>query len=360
MKRFFECLLPSSNCNLKCDYCYVIQEGRNLGKMAHFQYSPEYIRRALSVDRLGGICYFSICAAGETLLSNELIPVVKELLHEGHFVNITTNGTITKAFEKISEFPKELLNHLHFAFSLHYIELKQRGLLDVFAKNVKLMKHNGCSILVQMNLYDKYIPLIEEIFEYSIANFGAKPQLAATRNELSSKMEILTDLTVEEYFHYGNKFESPLFDFTMQNFMVPRKEFCYAGEWSATLDITTGDMRKCYASPDVINLYENVNSKINFEAIGKHCGSPYCVNSSHFLSLGNIPKFAEETTYAGLRNRPEAKWYNDEMLSFLSGKLSAENFSYSYCKKIKVDIVYWGRKICRKIKKELIKFIVKS
>ena len=35
-------------------------------------------------------------------------------------------------------------------------------------------------------------------------------------------------------------------------------------------------------------------------------------------------------------------------------------YSMDSGKKIKVDIVYWGRKICRKIKKELIKFIVKS
>ena len=95
MKRFFECLLPSSNCNLKCDYCYVIQEGRNLGKMAHFQYSPEYIRRALSVDRLGGICYFSICAAGETLLSNELISVVKELEKQKLNIPVMIAGATT-------------------------------------------------------------------------------------------------------------------------------------------------------------------------------------------------------------------------------------------------------------------------
>lgn len=360
MKRFFECLLPSSTCNLKCDYCYVIQEGRNLGKMVHFQYSPEHIRKALSVDRLGGVCYFSICAAGETLLSNELIPVVLELLREGHFVNITTNGTVTKAFDKISEFPKELLTHLHFAFSLHYIELKQRNLLDVFARNVCLMKQKGCSILVQMNLYDKYIPLIEEIFEYSITNFGAKPQLAATRDELSSKIEILTDLTVEEYCNQGKRFDSPLFDFTMQNFMVPRNEFCYAGEWTATLDITTGNMRKCYASADVFNLYENIDDKIDFEAVGKHCRSPYCINSSHFLSLGNIPDFARDITYAGLRNRPEAKWYSDDMLNFLSIKLSNENKTYSCLKKIKVDVKYWVNRISRKIKREYKKLVLRK
>ena len=28
INRFLECLVPVTACNLKCSYCYVIQEGR--------------------------------------------------------------------------------------------------------------------------------------------------------------------------------------------------------------------------------------------------------------------------------------------------------------------------------------------
>ena len=28
IKRFFECLIPVTICNLKCEYCYIIQEER--------------------------------------------------------------------------------------------------------------------------------------------------------------------------------------------------------------------------------------------------------------------------------------------------------------------------------------------
>ena len=35
IKRFFECLIPVTICNLECEYCYVIQrEYRNMKKNA--------------------------------------------------------------------------------------------------------------------------------------------------------------------------------------------------------------------------------------------------------------------------------------------------------------------------------------
>ena len=60
IKRFFECLIPVTACNLKCSYCYVIQRNNRKNQMANLKYSPEQIGRALNKDRLGGICYFSI------------------------------------------------------------------------------------------------------------------------------------------------------------------------------------------------------------------------------------------------------------------------------------------------------------
>ena len=51
----------------------------------------------------------NFCAGGETLLSDEVLPVVHELLCEGHYVMIVTNGTLTKRFEEISNWSEELL-----------------------------------------------------------------------------------------------------------------------------------------------------------------------------------------------------------------------------------------------------------
>ena len=58
IKRFFECLIPVTACNLKCSYCYVIQRDRRQMKMAEMRYTPEQIGAALTAERLGGVCYF--------------------------------------------------------------------------------------------------------------------------------------------------------------------------------------------------------------------------------------------------------------------------------------------------------------
>ena len=60
IKRFIECFVPITACNLRCHYCYVIQENRRTEKIPQLKYSLEHIAKALSKERFGGICYFSI------------------------------------------------------------------------------------------------------------------------------------------------------------------------------------------------------------------------------------------------------------------------------------------------------------
>ena len=79
-----------------------------------------------------GVTYFSICGAGETTLQNEIADITYSILKNGHYVNITTNGTIGKRLE-IVEKQGDYVSHLHFAFSLHYLELKRLGLLNTFS-----------------------------------------------------------------------------------------------------------------------------------------------------------------------------------------------------------------------------------
>ena len=115
IKRFFECLIPVTVCNLKCSYCYVIQRDYRNMKLAQLKYSPEHIGKSLSPNRLGGTCFFSICGAGETLAQPETISIVLELVKQGHIVNITTNGTLTNRFKEFEKFKPEELERIHFS-----------------------------------------------------------------------------------------------------------------------------------------------------------------------------------------------------------------------------------------------------
>jgi hypothetical protein len=151
---------------------------------------------------------------------------------------------------------------------------------------------------------------------------GALPQLAATRDEINLHKDIrlYTEHSPEEYLKIGREFSSPLFDFTMKNFMVKRKEFCYAGKWTYVLNLSTGILKPCYASNIRQNIFKDTESPIKLTAIGCHCRSPFCMNSSHFMSLGVIPSI-DTPSYEELRNRKcsdGSEWYNPTMKEALS------------------------------------------
>lgn len=344
--KFFECLLPVSICNLHCPYCYIIQEDRRAMKYAKLHYSPQHIGYALRKERVGGCCWFSICGAGETMVQKELDDVVLYLLKEGHYVNITTNGTLTNRFRQLLKKCESYVSHLHFSFSFHYTELLRLNLLDEFFNNIIYVRNCGASFLYQMNLCDEYLPYIDEIKRISTERLGSYPQVALTRDESRKPFRIWTRLTNEEYFQTGHSFDSPLFDFTYKNFNVKRKEFCYAGEWSFILNLQTGWLSQCYANIECQNIFEDVNTPIKLRAVGKRCNNSYCVNSSHFISLGVIPEL-NVPSYANLRCRKGSNWYSDEMYSFLNSKLNESNKEYGAYKKWKINS---DHKVYRKIR----------
>lgn len=340
IKRFIECLIPVTACNLKCSYCYVIQRDNRKNKLPNMKYDICTIKKALTKERFGGSCYFSICGAGETLIPTETLEITKVLLENGHYVNITTNGTLTNRIDEITRFPEYYKSKLQIAFSLHYLELKRLNLIDVFFENVMKVKNAGCSVLVQLNLTDCYLPYIEEIKKICMDRLGTYPQIAATREEddINSEIKLMTKIGKDEYIKIGRSFNSKLFDFTIANFNVKRKEFCYAGDWSFTLNLGTGILRRCYNSIFSQNIFENIDKPIKFCAIGKSCNSVFCMNSSHFMSLGVIPE-VNTPTYLELRNRSNVKWYTQEMQTFLSTKLYESNELYSYSKKLRSRLI---------------------
>ncbi len=340
--KFVECLLPVTACNLKCGYCYVIQEERRKMQVPELDYDMDTIQRALRKERFGGTCYFSICGAGETLVPAYIVELVRRILENGHYVNLTSNGTMTKRYEEMMEtFPEEYRRRMHFAFSLHWNELERLHMMDRFFENVKRVRDGGCSVVVQLNMADEYMPHIAQIKERCMKELGALPQIAVTRRENGfpvKHVDFHTDGTREDYIAAGKSFQSPLFDYTLQNFCVNRKEFCYAGDWSYQLNLKTGLLKRCYCSCVVQNIFKDPEKPIFHMAVGHACNSLYCSNSSHFMSLGVIPEL-DGPTYAGLRDRPEAQWYTPEMREVLSCKLSQTNQEYGAGKRFVSGLV---------------------
>lgn len=319
---YFDCGVPLRRCNLRCDYCYVRQHGDFREYDMPILHSPAFIRKALSANRLGGVCFFNFCGWGETLLCEGLIPIVNALIDEGHYVQIVTNGTPERGIQKILECGMDL-SHLFVKFSLHYLELKRRGLLGRFANHATRLWDAGASITVEIVPDDGLIPYIPEIMDFSIKHFGAQPHCTVPRDETTQSLQVPTKLPPDEFRRIWGQFHSPMFDFKLNNVALKRDEDCKAGLWSFHLDLETGAVLQCAHNPYLDNLYEDLSRPPRCEAIGSRCCLPYCYNCHAYLTLGVIPE-VDAPTYCEMRDRETADgrhWLSESMRAFFSQKL---------------------------------------
>lgn len=348
IKRFIDCYIPTETCNLRCHYCYIAQQRKFNNVLAHFSHSLEEIRRAFSFERMGGVCLINFCAGGETLLSNEVLPVVEQLILEGHYVMIVTNGTITKRFQEIANFSEKVKSHLFIKFSLHYLEMVRKGWLSRFAGNVNLMKENKVSFTVEVTPSDELIPCIDDLKQYCLTNFGALCHITIARDDRTDGIEVLSNLGHDEYKKVWNQFESDMFKFKTEIFYQKRNEFCYAGDWSLYVNLETGRINQCYCGKTIGNLYD-FSKPIPFEAIGRKCSLPHCYNGHAFLTIGDIPEISS-VTYDLTRNRKcldGTEWLQPEMKSIMQSRLEESNKEYSAYKKWKINS---DHKVYRKIR----------
>ncbi len=341
IKRYIECHVPVTTCTLRCSYCYITQHRLFEGPLPEFRYTPEHVRKALSKERLGGVCLINLCGAGETLLAKEVVEYARAFLEEGHYVMIVTNGTISKRFDDIASFPAHLTKHLFFKFSYHYLEFKQRGLFDVFFNNIRKVRDAGCSFTLELTPSDDAIPYIDEIKQRAIAELGAPNHVTIARDERTkNKLPMLTHLSRQDYIDTWKTFNSALFDYKLTIFGHKRKDFCYAGDWSFCVNLATGKMKQCYRSYYRTDIFKDISKPIPFRAIGNCCKEHHCYNGHSLIVLGDIP--SESTpTYAELRNRQcidGSEWLRPEMKSFMSSKLKESNTEYTLWKKIKTNV----------------------
>ena len=316
-----------SICNFRCQYCYLTHRSEYYqNKQPNYQYSPEHVAKALSKERLGGVAYVNLCADGETLLAKDITKYTHELLKEGHYIEFVTNLSVTKILDEILSWDTELLNRLEFKCSFHYLQLKEKNLLDTFSNNVKKIWAAGASANIETTPHDELIPYIDELKKFALKNFGALPHLTIARNDDTDNIEYLTNLPMAEYDEIWSTFGSTFWEFKKTFFTKKQEQFCYAGEWSLYVNLATGNANQCYVSRITQNIFEDLSKPINFKPIGR-CLLPHCYNGHSLLSLGCIPQF-DQARYGDIRNRiklDESQWLQPKLKNFFNTRLEESN-----------------------------------
>lgn len=341
IKRLILGLIPNQKCNLKCEYCYISQVDA-WEEETSFKYSVEYIAGCLSKERLGGTALINLTGNGETMLQPEIVSLTRELLKKGHYVEIVTNGTVTKRIDDILKFPDELLSHLFFKISFHYKELKKREMLNLFFDNVVAIKKSAASFTLELLAYDGIEGDIEDIKGICIDRAGAICQATVGRNDRRKDKALLSEHNIEEFSSIWKALESPMTQFKLKVIGKKRREFCYAGDWSLFVNMYTGESQPCYWQPYNQNIFENPEKPVKFCPVGHTCTQPYCTNAHAHMAWGIIPEL-NTPYYAEMRNRKcldGSEWLKDECKSFFMSKLKNQNQEYNILQKTVHDVIY--------------------
>ena len=349
IKRLLLCHVPVTSCNLRCSYCYITKQRKWDTELTHFTHTANEIAYALNKTRMGGPCLINLCGGGETLLPPEMTGIIAALLDEGHYLEVVTNGTISKRINEIVQLPRENLKHLCFKFSFHYLELLRLGLLDSYIENIKKIRNAGCSFTIEMTPYDELEQHIEDIKKFLLDRLGGLCQLTVVRNDLDSRIPIDTQHDTAEYFNIWSGFSSKMFDYKQKIYGVKRKEFCYAGLWSLNIRLGDGTYSKCYSTPVSGNIFTNPDKPLSLKAIG-HCPVAYCYNGHAHLTLGLIPEI-DDRNYSEMRNIKFLDGTDSlsyEVSNFFKTKLKFSNIEIPRFKQKKIYLLSWLKNLIYK------------
>lgn len=352
IKKMILVRIPMSICNFRCSYCYIGQRQEKFqGIQPEMKYSPEQVAFALRKERVGGPAYFNFCADGETLLVTDLDKYVKAIVEQGHFAEIVSNMTVSNMLDKFLAWDKELLSHIEFKCSFHYLELKKKGLLERFAQNINRVWEAGASANIEITPSDELVPYIDEVMQFSMKHFGALPHLTIARDDRTKEIGYLTSMPMEEYDKIWSQFDSSFWKYKKTIFGRKQTRFCYAGMWSYYVDLTTGMATQCYCGKTLGNLFENPCEPFPESPIA-HCPIAHCYNGHMLLTLGLIPN-ATDYKYGDIRNRIRTdgkEWLQPELKNFFNSRLSDANPILSKTQKINAYREEFNYKMAAKIR----------
>ena len=330
--KFIELLVHgTTECNFHCEYCYVWQKREFTRGNITSEYTAKEIRSALSQKKLGGPCHLNACALGETLLSKDIVELAYELLDEGHYLSIITNGTITPKIDAILQFPDELLERMFFKLSFHYAELKRTKLSDIFWKNADKIKNSPCSYSIEITPCDNLIEEIGNIKkEFAVHAKGAMPHITFTRDTNKEGLDLLSELSLEEYKDIWQTFDSDLFNLKCNLYKKHIHQTCYAGSWSYRVNVVNGNLQSCYQQELVGTVFDEGQKTLPIISVGQGCRLDYCFNNHAFLAWGNVPELACDN-YFKVRDRiadDSTHWVKETYAAAMQQKLYDNNFSY--------------------------------
>ena len=333
--------IPISICNNHCEYCFINHTNSWEEEKEQFKYSVQQMLQALTKDRLGGTCLINLTAKGETLLYKDIVPLVKGLLEEGHYVEIITNGTVTKVIDQLLDFPETYQDRLFFKISYHYREMLGKKKENQFWKNVERIKTSRCSFSLELMPYDGLNDCVDDIVNQCVSHVGAPCHATVGRDDSDKEKRLLTNLSRKEYEKIWDKLDSQMFKLKMNLFGVKRKEFCYAGKWSIIVDIASGKAGQCYGRPFTQNIFKDPYKPIEFFPVGYTCLQPFCFNGHSHIALGMIPD-VDAPTYEKVRNRTcldGTEFLKESCKEFFSQKLYNNNRQYKPIEKILITFI---------------------
>lgn len=330
--KFIELLVHgTTECNFHCEYCYVWQKREFTQGNITSEYTAKEIRNALSQKKLGGPCHINACALGETLLSKDIVELAYELLDEGHYLSIITNGTITPKIDAILQFPDELLERMFFKLSFHYAELKRTKLSDIFWKNADKIKNSPCSYSIEITPCDNLIKEIDNIKkEFAVHAKGAMPHITFTRDTNKEGLDLLSELSLEEYKDIWQTFDSDLFNLKCNLYKKQIHQTCYAGSWSYRVNVVNGNLQSCYQQELVGTVFDEGQKTLPLIPVGQGCRLDYCFNNHAFLAWGDAPEIVCDN-YFKVRDRiadDSTHWVKEAYAAAMQQKLYDNNFAY--------------------------------
>lgn len=323
MSKYIGISIPENVCNLDCSYCYLqlIPYRRSIDIKRKNPHLSEFIRWRLSRETLGGSCLIGLTGSGETFFADGFEEVCLELLREGHYLHIVTNGVLTEKVDSLIKNAGEYARHIIFKLSFHYLQLLRRNKLQEFVQTVRVIENSLASYTIEVMPHDELVPYIPDVLEFSEENFGAYPQLTIGRNEREGA-KLLTKLNHTEFYNTWKIFNSDMFDMRMQLYMTKGKK-CKAGEKSLFLDLYTGRVNRCIFPENIGNIYYDGIENMDIVKVGDYCPMNYCFNCHVYATLGVLP-IPDTPSYMTIRDRVRTDgrhWIKEDMRRYLDIKL---------------------------------------